>query len=141
MPSLPNIIVTCQWLQEHLQEENLVVLNATIPKVTAKKASVLKEVQVISGALFFDIKGVFSDQKADFPNTMISAEKFEEEVQKLGINQNSSVVIYDEHGIYSAPRAWWMFRVMGFNNVAVLDGGLPEWKLLGFEQRYLLKEK
>lgn len=141
MPTVPNVIVTCQWLKEHLHDEHLVVLNATIPKVTAKKELSQKEEQVIPDALFFDIKETFSDAEAKFPNTMISASTFETEVQKLGINQNSCVVVYDDHGIYSAPRAWWMFKVMGFENIAVLNGGLPEWKSLGYQTTMASKRK
>jgi thiosulfate/3-mercaptopyruvate sulfurtransferase len=133
MLTVPNVIVSCDWLHQHLYDANLVVLNATIPKATAKKASSEKEVRIIPSARFFDIKGSFSDREAAFPNTMVSAVTFEVEAQKLGINQDSCVVIYDEHGIYSSPRAWWMFKAMGFENVAVLDGGLPQWESLGFE--------
>jgi thiosulfate/3-mercaptopyruvate sulfurtransferase len=133
MLTVPNVIVSCQWLQQHLHAANLVVLNATIPKVTAKKETSEKQLHGIPSARFFDIKGRFSDAQADFPNTMISAEDFEQKAQQLGIHQDSCVVIYDDHGIYSSPRAWCMFKAMGFENVAVLDGGLPQWKSLGFE--------
>ena len=61
------------------------------------------------------------------PNTLPSSEKFEIAAQKLGINKNSLIVVYDMYGIYSAPRAWWLFKTFGHKNVGVLDGGLPEW--------------
>jgi thiosulfate/3-mercaptopyruvate sulfurtransferase len=133
MLTVPNAIVSCQWLQEHIHDDCLVVLNASIPKATAQKEVFKKEERSIPSTRFFDLKGVFSDQDAEFPNTMVSAQKFEEEAQKLGISQDSCVVVYDEHGIYSSPRAWYMFKAMGFDNIAVLDGGLPKWKSLGFE--------
>ena len=62
---------------------------------------------------------------------MPSEEVFTREAQKLGINKTSKIIIYDNLGIYSSPRAWWMFRAMGHKSVAVLDGGLPEWKTHG----------
>ena len=48
------------------------------------------------------------------------------------VNKDSCIVVYDEHGIYSAPRVWWLFKTMGFDNVAVLDGGFPAWKNAGY---------
>jgi thiosulfate/3-mercaptopyruvate sulfurtransferase len=64
---------------------------------------------------------------------MPSAADFENEIQKLGINHDSIIVAYDKDGIYSSPRAWWMFRAMGHEQVAVLDGGLPAWIQAGYE--------
>lgn len=121
-----NPIVSVDWLQEHLHATNLVVLNGTIPRVVdADKPKITEQ---IPNARFFDIKKVFSVVDAPFPNTMISVETFTAEAQKLGINQNSVVVVYDELGIYSSPRVWYMFKAMGFGTIAVLDGGFPAWK-------------
>ena len=64
-----------------------------------------------------------------FPNTFPSAAQFQREARRLGINNNSIIIIYDDIGIYSSPRVWWMFKLMGFKNIAILDGGFPEWKL------------
>jgi thiosulfate/3-mercaptopyruvate sulfurtransferase len=101
--------------------------DATIPKVTAKKEVSSDEKQQIKGAFFFDIQKTFSDESAPFPNTVLSTKAFEEKSQQLGINQDSCIVVYDDLGIYSSPRVWWMFQLMGFTNIAVLDGGLPAW--------------
>ncbi|WP_420573343.1 sulfurtransferase [Kordia sp.] len=124
---LTNSIVSTDWLQEHLQATNLVILNGTIPKVV--NANAPSETQQIPNARFFDIKKVFSVIDAPFPNTMVSVETFTEEAQKLGINQDSAIIVYDELGIYASPRVWYMFKSMGFDNIAVLDGGLPVWKV------------
>lgn len=124
-------VVSCQWLKDHLEEDTLVILDVTIPKVTSNKSSLAKK-EVIKNALFFDLKNQFSDQNSKYPNTVLSPEAFEFEVQKLGINKNSCIVVYDDLGIYSSPRAWWLFQLMGFTNVAVLNGGLPEWISLNF---------
>lgn len=132
MLKVPNVIIDCNWLQEHLNHPNLIVLDATIPKVTAQSDKTTDD-EYIPNARFFDIKKIFSDTDAEFPNTMTSAEDFELKAQALGIRNDSCIVVYDQLGIYSAPRAWWMFKVMGFENIAVLNGGLPEWKQLGFE--------
>jgi len=120
-----NPIVSTDWLQEHLHATNLVILNGTIPKVTAISE---QETMQIPNARFFDIKNVFSVQNAPFPNTMLDVAAFTQEAQKLGIQQDSAILVYDELGIYASPRVWWMFKAMGFDNIAVLDGGFPVWK-------------
>lgn len=121
--SLP--IVSVAWLETHLNHPNLVVLNATIPKVTGNNTSLNKK--QIPSTRFFDLKNKFSEISAPFPTTFPSEKQFTSEAQNLGINKNSSIVVYDEKGIYSSPRVWWLFKAFGFNNVAVLDGGFPAW--------------
>jgi thiosulfate/3-mercaptopyruvate sulfurtransferase len=120
-------LVSVDWLQKHFNASNLIILDATLPKVTAanKEASLPKK-QIVS-ARFFDIKKEFSEPSGMFPNTMLSSNDFEKQAQLLGIQKDSCIVVYDAHGIYSSPRVWWMFKAMGFDNIAVLDGGLPAW--------------
>mgnify|MGYP003646402301 CR=1 FL=1 len=121
-------IVSVDWLFENLNNDNLLILDATIPKVTAKKEeSSLDEKQQIKGAKFFDIQKLFSDENAAYPNTVLSAKEFELKAQELGVQNESCIVVYDDLGIYSSPRVWWMFQLMGFTNIAVLDGGFPAW--------------
>ncbi len=117
-------IVSVDWLNNHLNHPKVVVLNATIPKVSSDFKA---EIHQIPNARFFDIKKAFSDVSAEFPNTIPSEIQFQTEAQKLGINQDDFIVVYDEIGVYSSPRAWWLFKTFGHNNVAVLDGGFPEW--------------
>ncbi|CAA0221064.1 putative 3-mercaptopyruvate sulfurtransferase [Tenacibaculum maritimum] len=124
-------IVFVDWLYENMENQNLVILNATIKKIGSKDDFKEEEKQ-IKGALFFDLKTIFSDQNSPLPNTMLPPDKFEEESQKLGISKDSCIIVYDDLGTYSSPRVWWMFKVMGFENVAVLNGGFPEWKSKGF---------
>ncbi|MEE9407448.1 MAG: sulfurtransferase [Polaribacter sp.] len=120
-------LVSVNWLHNNLNNDNLIVLDCTIPKVTANSIITEGKSQ-IKGAVFFDIKNVFSDKKALFPNTVLTPNEFEINAQELGIYEDSLLVCYDDLGIYSSPRVWWMFQLMGFKNIAVLDGGLPEWK-------------
>lgn len=131
--NIPSVLVSSNWLNTHLKATNLVVLDATLPKVTAEKKEEKNQLKgFIPGARFFDIKNVFSDTEALFPNTRLSHKEFEKQAQLLGINNDSCIIVYDDHGIYSSPRAWWSFKAMGFDNVAVLDGGLPSWLANGF---------
>ena len=132
--------VKAKWLYHHLEDENLIIFNATIPKVTDKENLSLKESYKIKGAVFFDIKNTFSDKEAAFPNTILSPEKFQDKAQEIGVNNNSCIIVYDEIGIYSSARVWWMFQLMGFTNIAVLDGGFPAWKSKEYpvEQKHLI---
>ncbi len=124
-------LVSVDWLKVHLNAENLIVLDATIGKIIDVKSS-NKSMQ-IQNARFFDIKKKFSNTEAEFPNTFPSEIQFETEAKALGINNDSAIIIYDDKGIYSSARAWWLFKCFGHDNVAVLDGGLPEWVTKGFK--------
>lgn len=124
---IPSSLVAVDWLFEHLENEFLLILDATIPKVGSKTSNIIEEKLQIKKAHFFDLND-FSDKNAALPNTMLTAEEFQKKAQQFGINKNHCIVVYDDLGIYSSPRVWWMFQLMGFENIAVLDGGFPEWK-------------
>lgn len=119
-------IVSVAWLKANLEDPNLIILDASLKENQSNLKMGLVNMQ-IKGARFFDIKHTFSDTTNSLPNTLPSPNQFEIEAKKLGINKNSTIVVYDNLGIYSSPRAWWLFKIMGHQNVAVLDGGLPEW--------------
>jgi thiosulfate/3-mercaptopyruvate sulfurtransferase len=124
---MKNTIVSVQWLKEHLNDINLIILEARLEPNQANVDNLQ-----IPGARLFDIKNTFSDTSNPLPNTFPSETQFTTECQKLGINKNSFIVVYDAVGIYSSPRIWWMFNTMGHSNIAVLDGGLPEWMKQGY---------
>jgi thiosulfate/3-mercaptopyruvate sulfurtransferase len=128
---MANPIVSAAWLHEHLNDSNLIVLEARLEQNQSNLENQNPDLQ-IEGARLFDIKNNFSDTSNPLPNTFPSEEKFTAEAQKLGISKKSTIVVYDNLGIYSSPRAWWMFKAMGHSNVFVLDGGLPEWIKEGF---------
>lgn len=119
-------IVSVAWLNNNLNNENLVVLDCTLKNQLAKLPSEIQEVQ-IENARFFDIKNKFSDTTNKFPSAYPSKSQFEKESQELGINNESIIVVYDANGIYSSPRVWWLFKSMGHKEIYVLNGGLPEW--------------
>ncbi|MGE5943889.1 MAG: sulfurtransferase [Flavobacteriales bacterium] len=123
--------VSVEWLSNHLNADNLVILDGSIKKVVNPSSDV-SEVQ-IPNTRFFDLKEAFSDTSAPFPTTFPSEVQFTKEAQKLGINADSAIVVYDDKGIYSSARVWWLFKAMGHDNVAVLDGGLPEWIQSGYK--------
>ncbi len=125
-------LVSPQWLHENLQNPNLVILDAS---PTSNKSN-LKPAHSgfqIKGARYFDRKNKFSDKTAEMPNTLPQPIDFEREAQALGISNDSKIVVYDNLGIYASPRVWWMFRTMGHENIAVLNGGLGAWTAAGLE--------
>ena len=125
-------LVSVAWLNSHLNDEKLIILDATIPKVTSNKSKD-DTLEVIPNALFCDIKTKFSTISATFPNTIPSEAQFQASARELGVNKDSIIVVYDSLGIYSSPRVWWLFKTFGFENVFVLNGGLPEWKKQNLE--------
>lgn len=112
---------------ELLATPDAVVLDATyyLPN-EGKDPRALFEAAHIPGARFFDIDAV-SDPSSGLPHMLPTPQVFAEAVAALGVSSTSRVVVYDQRGIFSAPRLWWMLRVYGHNNVQVLDGGLTAW--------------
>jgi thiosulfate/3-mercaptopyruvate sulfurtransferase len=132
-------LVTVNWLQKNLKNPNLIILDASATSNLAGKSSEFTGLH-IPNARHFDLKKAFSDRSSVFPNTLPSGYQFEAEARKLGINSTSQIVVYDNLGIYNSPRVWWMFKVMGHKDVAVLDGGLPSWIKEGFKTETTLSE-
>lgn len=130
MNTFPTPLVSVDWLAQNLDNSDLIILDATLKK-PGGIAPPTNPNLCIPGARFFDIKKAFSDLSSDFPNTLPSADHFQKAARKLGIHKNSMLVVYDAWGIYSSPRAWWMFRIMGHDQVSVLNGGLPAWAAAG----------
>jgi thiosulfate/3-mercaptopyruvate sulfurtransferase len=129
---LPASLVSVAWLQQHLDHDNLLLFDASwhMP-ATGRDAFAEWQQERISGARFFDFDGRIRDPQASLPHMLPDADSFTRELRALGLNQDSCVVVYDTLGMFSSPRAWWMLRVMGCANVALLDGGLPAWKAQG----------
>lgn len=122
--------VSVKWLAEHLQDDDIVIVDATMKKLPNGDA-IPEPQDKISGALQFNFDTEICDQETDLPHMLPTPEAFESAVCQLGINSNTLVVCYDAMGIFSSPRAWWMFKVMGHNKVVILDGGLPKWLKAG----------
>ncbi len=120
-------IVETGWLAQHLDAPDIVVLDASmhLPN-SGRNAAEEFDQQRIPGALFFDIDEI-SDTASPLPHMLPSPEKFSSRVRKMGIGNGSRVIIYDTVGLFSAARVWWMFRIMGHNDVAIVNGGLPKW--------------
>ncbi len=120
-------VVTATWLFENIENPNLVILDASPRENKSKLVPEFTNIQ-IKGARQFDMERVFLDKENPIPNMIPDEKVFEEACRKLGINNNSLIVVYDNLGVYTSPRAWWMFKTMGHSQIAVLDGGLSAWK-------------
>jgi thiosulfate/3-mercaptopyruvate sulfurtransferase len=120
-------LVSAAWLASRLGAPGLVVLDASfyLPN-EAKNARMLFESAHIPGARFFDIDSIAEPATA-LPHMLPAPADFARMVAPLGVRNSSSIVVYDQRGIFSSPRVWWMFRVFGHTDIAVLDGGLPAW--------------
>ncbi len=120
-------LVTADWLAGALGNPDLVVLDATyyLPN-EAKDAQALFAGAHIAGARFFDIDKI-ADASSGLPHMLPNPAQFADAVAALGVSNTSRIVVYDQRGIFSSARAWWMFRVFGHDDVFVLDGGLPAW--------------
>ena len=124
-------LVETDWLANHLDAPDIIVLDATfhLPGSGRDAAREFSEAH-IPGALFFDIEEI-SNAASPLPHMLPAPEKFSSRVRKMGIGDGMRVVVYDKTNMSGAARAWWMFRVMGFKDVAVLDGGLGKWQAEG----------
>lgn len=131
---LPSSLVDADWLHANLGNEDLLVFDASwhLPGTGGDGYREWLE-ECIPGARYFDFDGRICDPDSELPHMLPSPADFTRELRALGLNQRSSVVIYDSMGMYSAPRAWWMLRAMGFTRAALLDGGLMAWESEGYE--------
>ena len=129
----PKTLVSTDWLAEHMKDPDLRILDAStyLPGIDRDGRTEYDAVH-IPGARFFDIDDV-SDGRSDLPHMVPPIEKFMSRVRAMGVGDGHQIVVYDGSGLFSAARVWWLFRLMGQDNIAVLDGGLPKWIAEGRE--------
>ncbi|TMM52773.1 3-mercaptopyruvate sulfurtransferase [Sulfitobacter sabulilitoris] len=127
----PKTLVSTDWLAKHLKDPDLRLLDASwyLPDAN-RDAKAEYDAAHIPGARFFDIDDI-SDHRSDLPHMAPPVEKFMSRLRAMGVGDGHQVVVYDGAGLLSAARVWWLFRLMGQENVAVLDGGFPKWQAEG----------
>jgi thiosulfate/3-mercaptopyruvate sulfurtransferase len=127
MAGEPTALVSTEWLAEHLHDPAIRIVDGTyfLPTVPRDAAAEFAE-RHIPGAVFFDIDAI-KDHGNPLPHMLPAPAEFAARVEALGLGDETTIIAYDAHGVMSAARVWWMFRVMGHDAVAVLDGGLPKW--------------
>ena len=125
---MPEALVSTQWLADHLQAPDVRVVDATwfLPG-TDRDARAEYEAAHIPGAVFFDLDAV-CEARGLHPHMVPSDAKFSSRVRKLGLGDGSRIVIYDDNRFFASARVWWLFRLMGHEDVMVLDGGLAKWR-------------
>jgi len=123
----PKTLVSTQWLKTNLKHPDLRVLDASwhLPNEDRNALAEFDRGH-IPGARFFDIDDI-SDHRSNLPHMVPPVEKFMSRVRALGVGDGHQIVVYDSKGLFSAARVWWLFRMMGHDSIAVLDGGLPKW--------------
>ncbi len=124
-------LVETDWLADHLSDPDLVVIDGSTYLSTMGRDGRAEYLEAhVPGAVFFDIDEI-SDQASPLPHMLPRPEVFASKVRKLGIGDGQRIVVYDGFGLFSAARVWWMFRIMGVDEVAVLNGGFPKWTAEG----------
>lgn len=120
-------VISAAWLAEHVSDPNVAILDGSwhLPPENRDGGTEFLTAH-IPGAQFFDINTI-ADTSTGLPHMLPSDEHFAWAMKRMGIGDAMRVVVYDTKGLFSAPRVWWTFRVMGCRNVAVLDGGFPRW--------------
>ncbi|NNE40970.1 MAG: 3-mercaptopyruvate sulfurtransferase [Marinicaulis sp.] len=122
----PSPLVSTQWLGERLGKPGVAIIDASWRMPGAGASVDDYRERHIPGAVFFDIDGI-ADKSVDLPHMAPTRGDFERAVGELGVSPDDFVIVYDDQGIFSAARVWWTFRLMGHDQVAVLDGGLKKW--------------
>lgn len=130
-------LVKAHWLRQLMLQspKHLRILDASL-QLSKENRDARQEFLAhrIPGAKFFDVNEC-ADKFSPYAHSLPNAQEFADCKRKLGIRNDSHVVVYDNNekvGLYSAPRAWWMFRAFGHHRVSVLDGGFPRWCAEGF---------
>ncbi|MEQ8657709.1 MAG: 3-mercaptopyruvate sulfurtransferase [Hyphomicrobiales bacterium] len=132
-----DIFVTPQWLSERIDHPDILPVDASWYLPTMLRDGEPRDGRAeyedahIPGAVFFDLDAQ-SDPTSDLPHMMPEPVRFSSNMRKLGIGDGLTLIVYDGAGLFSAPRVWWMFKVMGVHSVFLLDGGLPAWQAAGF---------
>lgn len=120
-------LVSTDWLAQELGAADLVIFDASWYMPAERRDARAEFARAhIPGARFFDIDAI-ADLDSALPHMVPTAARFERLVGELGVANDSRVVFYDQKGIMSAPRGWWLMRLFGHEQCAVLDGGLPKW--------------
>jgi thiosulfate/3-mercaptopyruvate sulfurtransferase len=140
----PKTLVSTDWLAQHINDPDLRILDASwyLPDMNRDGAAEYARGH-IPGARFFDIDEI-SDSRSALPHMAPPTEKFMSRLRAMGVGDGHQVVVYDGAGMFSAARVWWLFRLMGKTDIAVLDGGYPKWLAEGRETEDLppvLKER
>ena len=120
-------LVTTEWLAGELGKPDLVVFDATMYLPNESKNGKVEFLAAhIPSARYFDID-VVADQDSSLPHMVPTPGRFGKLMGAMGVSNATRVVFYDQKGLASAARGWWLMGLFGHDNAAVLDGGFPKW--------------
>ncbi|KDC54859.1 sulfurtransferase [Pseudoalteromonas sp. S3431] len=124
-------LISCQQLQTQLNDPALVIFDAGMLRPGV--LGTYSPQAMLPNAKRFDIKNELADRSNPLPSTICSEQQFTHVMQNAGVNNDSFIVVYEDGGLFSAARAWWMFKAMGHHNVKILSGGLKKWLEYGYD--------
>lgn len=126
-------LVSTDWLADHLADDDLVVIDATRHLPAANRDAAREyETGHIPGARFFDLESLV-DTASSVPAALPTAEQLAKRLASLGIGAGDRIVIYDDSEVKTSARAWFVLRASGFDDAAILDGGIAKWRDEGRE--------
>jgi thiosulfate/3-mercaptopyruvate sulfurtransferase len=128
-----NPLIELSWLAGRFRDPDVILLDATLPPVGANPPVDTRAryvAQHIPGAIFFDVEEL-SDHFTSLPHMLPTPEEFAHNMSSMGVSSDATIVVYEQEGVFSAPRAWWMLRTFGARTVYILNGGLRAWKDAG----------
>jgi thiosulfate/3-mercaptopyruvate sulfurtransferase len=134
----PHYLVETEWLAAHLADPDLRVFDCTtyldpdpVTVYAARSGRPDWEQGHIPGSDHLDLQGELSDVSSPLRFTMPAPEQFAAAMSRHGVGDRTRVVLYSVGSVMWAARIWWMLRAFGFDDVAILNGGLDKWKAEG----------
>lgn len=133
-------LVSTDWLNSTIERSDLFILDVSMSTVIGREPIIYEQLNTIPNSYKVSIESDLSDLSANSVHCFPSGDQVQRLADQLGFNCKSTLILYDDQGVYSSPRAWWIFKSLGYDNVFILDGGLPKWLAEGrpIEYQHLL---
>lgn len=120
-------LVSTDWLNSAIERSDLFIFDVSMSKVIGREPIIYEQLCTIPHSYKVSIENHLSDLRSSAVHCFPSEEQVQQLADQLGFNLKSILILYDDQGVYSSPRAWWIFKSMGYENVFILNGGLPKW--------------
>lgn len=129
---MSKLLISVERLNNMVKSEDLKIIDVSVSTVAGKEPITYDKLTTIPNSLFLDLFGQLEDKEQEQLHAFPTQAIVQKSLQDLGVTSESTIVLYDNQGIYSSPRAWWVLNAFGVKNLRILDGGLPEWVAKGF---------
>jgi thiosulfate/3-mercaptopyruvate sulfurtransferase len=120
-------LISVASLYDRLDEDDLIIIDVSMKSVVGREPIIYDALTVIPNSSYIDLSKDLVNHASSQVHAFPSKEQVVKVINKLGVTPTTTIVLYDNQGIYSSPRAWWVLKSFGLANVYILDGGLPEW--------------